>query len=52
LTHTYAVLDLSKEAFEEIKKKLEAAGYHHAIFKDKHGKTVIDMHGIAVAEGK
>ena len=45
-THTYAILGLSKEAFAEIKKKLEDAGYQHAFHED----GVIDMHGIAVQE--
>lgn len=44
-THTYAVLEVSKEAFNEIKKKLREAGYDHAFIDD-----VIDMHGIALSE--
>lgn len=48
-TYTYAILDLSKAAFEEIRAKLEAAGYQHAFHKND-GRIVIDMHGIAVAE--
>lgn len=44
-THTFAYLDLSPEAFAEIKAKLEAAGYQDA-FHDVG--TTIDMHGIAV----
>lgn len=44
-THTYAVLDLSKAAYDEIAEKLRAAGYDHA-FMDN---GVIDMHGIGVA---
>jgi hypothetical protein len=47
-TYTYAILDVSQAAFEEIKAKLEAAGYQHA-FGEDDGRTVIDMHGIAVA---
>jgi hypothetical protein len=43
-THTYAILDLSPEAFEEISTKLKAAGYDHAFMSDGE----IDMHGIAV----
>lgn len=42
-THTYAILELSKAAVDEIRSKLEAAGYQHAFHDD-----VIDMHGIAV----
>ncbi len=47
-THTYAVLDISPSAFREISSKLDAAGYQHA-FHEEDGRTVIDMHGIAVA---
>jgi hypothetical protein len=48
-THTYAVLEISAAAYNEIKAKLEAAGYDHAFHEnDRHGE-VIDMHGIAVA---
>lgn len=46
-THTYAILEISQAAYEEIKAKLEAAGYQHA-FHDNDGEIVIDMHGIAV----
>ncbi len=44
-THTYAVLPVSKAAFDEIKGKLEAAGYQHVF--DNNG-AIIDMHGIAL----
>ena len=44
-TRTYALLEISKEAFDEITGKMKEAGYDHA-FED-HG-NVIDMHGIAV----
>jgi hypothetical protein len=44
-THTYVELDISPEAFSEIKEKLLAADYGHAFMEDG---TVIDMHGIAV----
>jgi hypothetical protein len=47
-TYTYAVLEISSEAYEEIAVKLRAAGYDHAFGKDGE----IDMHGIAVAEDK
>lgn len=48
-THTYAVLEISRAAYDEIHQKLDAAGYQHTFDGD-----VIDMHGIAVqayAEG-
>jgi hypothetical protein len=42
-THTYAILPVSKRAYDEIRAKLEAADYHHAF----HGE-LIDMCGIAL----
>jgi hypothetical protein len=50
-THTFAVLDVSKAAYEEIKKKLEAAGYQHTFIQDGE-RIVIDLNGIALAEEK
>ena len=49
MTHTYIILRISKRAFNEIKKKLADAGYEHT-FHQENGETVIDMHGIAVAD--
>ncbi len=43
MSHTYAVLEVSAAAFEEIAAKLRAAGYAHAFDRD-----VIDCHGIAL----
>lgn len=43
-THTYSVLEISRAAFDEIKGRLLAASYGHAIDGD-----LIDMHGIALA---
>lgn len=43
-THTYAELELSQAAYNEIKRKLEDAGYQHAFMED----GAIDMHGIGV----
>lgn len=42
--HTYAILEISQTAYDEIRSKLAAAGYEHAF----HDGGVIDMHGIAV----
>ena len=50
MTRTYAMLELSEAAYEEIKAKLEQAGYQHA-FKDNPNapaSPTIDMHGIAI----
>lgn len=44
-THTYAELDVSKAAFDEIATKLRNAGYDD-VFLD--GGDTIDMHGIAL----
>jgi hypothetical protein len=46
MTYTFAILDLSPAAYWEIRQKLRAAGYDHAI-DDADGGT-IDMHGLAV----
>ena len=40
MSHTYAKLAVSRAAFEEIREKLEDAGY---FFEDE-----LDMHGIAL----
>lgn len=49
-TYTYAVLEISDAAFEEIAKLLKDAGYDHAFHKERNGHIVIDMHGIAVGK--
>jgi hypothetical protein len=47
-THTYVTLDVSRAVFDEVKAKLEAAGYFQA-FDLKDGEVVqIDMHGLAL----
>lgn len=43
-THTYVTLELSRAAYDEIKGKMLAAKYQHAI----NAEGEIDMHGIAV----
>lgn len=47
MSHTYAILELSKAAVDEIRQKLADNGYDHAF----HGDGLIDMHGIAVSYG-
>lgn len=48
-THTVVTLEISVAAFNEIREKLEAAGYQHAIFADaSHGSLMIDMTGIGL----
>lgn len=50
MTHTYAVLQVSREAYEEIRRLLQQARYDHAfIGKDALDPyEVIDMHGLAL----
>lgn len=48
-THTYALLEVSPEAFEEVSHKLEAAGYDHAFHRGGVDGDLIDMHGIALS---
>ena len=45
MTHTYALLEVSEEAWEEIRKRLIEAGRRDV---DKDGE--IDMHGIALVK--
>lgn len=45
-THTYAVLKVSQSTYNEIREKLQTAGYDHAFHRD----SIIDMHGIAIQE--
>ncbi|KKL47558.1 hypothetical protein LCGC14_2334310 [marine sediment metagenome] len=45
MTYTYVILEVSREAFNEIADKLLLADYHHAFNSEG---TVIDMHGIAL----
>lgn len=46
-THTYAMLEISHEAFGEILKKLRDAGYQDQIHTED-GQLAIDMHGLAL----
>lgn len=43
-THTYAELEVSPAAYEEIAAKLRAAGYDHAFMEN----GAIDMHRIGL----
>lgn len=47
-THTFALLEVSKEIYDEIYSRLEQASYDHA-FLNQDGRPVIDMHGIGLA---
>lgn len=46
-THTFAILELSPEAFQEISQKLIAANYMHA-FSREEGRPIIDLTGLAI----
>lgn len=50
MTYTYVTLEVSHAAYQEIKDKLEAAGYHHAFHEDREDGVLIDMHGIALKD--
>lgn len=44
MSHTYALLEVSSAAYDEVRAKLSEAGYSHAFADD----GAIDMHGIAL----
>lgn len=50
MTHTYATMDVSPATFDEIRSKLDAAGYGDQIERSGIHSTedLIDMHGIAL----
>jgi len=50
MTYTYAIMGVSESTYNEIKAKLEAGGYQHALHEDSKGVIVLDMHGIALAK--
>lgn len=50
-TRTVATMEVSSLAYNEIKEKLEAAGYGHALCK-MPGGILLDMHGIGLMEEK
>ena len=43
MTYTYAILDVSRATYDEVRRLLDSAGYQHVFDRD-----VIDMHGIAL----
>lgn len=52
VTHTYAELEISLKAYNEIRRKLKAAAYNHAFEIGDKGDGPIDMHGLAVVPAK
>ncbi len=47
MTHTYAIAEVSRSAYDEIRAILIDAGYQQAIHRDGNSE-VLDMHGIAL----
>lgn len=48
-TYTFTTLEISREAYDEIRAKLVEAGYQHTLREeDSDGAELIDMHGIAL----
>lgn len=47
-TYTVVLLPLSATAYQEIRRKLAAAGYEHTFITERDGTEYIDMHGIGV----
>lgn len=50
MTHTYALMEVSKSTYDEVMTKLVSAGYQHAIHDSNEG-PVLDLHGIALSCG-
>ena len=48
-TYTVVELEVSKECFEEIERKLRDADYDHAFVRQEE-RFVIDMHGIGLVK--
>lgn len=48
MTYTYAILEVSQAAYDEIAEKLRDVHYHQVFHEDDDGRVVIDMHGIAL----
>lgn len=46
MTHTYVLMDLTPQAYQEIATKMRDAGYDHVFNQDGE----IDMSGIAIVE--
>jgi len=45
MTYTYVTMEVSEATFNEIAKKLDDAGYDHAIDTEE---GILDMHGLAL----
>lgn len=47
MTHTYAEMEISAAAWDEIAQKLIEADYQHSFIKED-GSYILDMHGIGL----
>lgn len=47
MSYTYAICEVTPEAYAEVRAKLVAAGYDDQFHRDDQ-REVIDMHGIAL----
>lgn len=51
MSYTYVTMDVSPQTYAEIRAKLVAAEYQHALHKSR-GSEVLDMHGITLSQPK
>lgn len=51
-THTLATMEVSPETFQEVKEKLEAAQYQHAISQNPGEYETLDMTGIGLIQAR
>ena len=47
-TRTFVIMEVDALVHRDIKTKLLAAGYDHAVWEEGEHGTVLDMHGIAL----
>ena len=47
MTHALAILEISEQAYWEIRRRLKAAGYEDRFIEDE-GKIILDMHSIGL----
>lgn len=50
MNHTYAVLEVPRAVYYWFARHLRSVGYDHVFHDNREHGTVIDMHGIALAE--
>lgn len=47
-TYTYVEMEIPADLHELIRKKLEQAGYDHAILEGPDGRITLDMRGVGL----